>query len=402
MLGTKDSLEAKLKLTELRSKYSALKSKLKSPAYALQLNQYIPRLDSLSTSLKFLDQNGVGGKVKDAIAKTTALQDKFQQAEEIKKFIRERRQQIKAQLEKLGMVKQLKKINKQVYYYTAQVKEYKEILDDPKKIERKVLELLSKTKLFKNFMSKNSFLASFFPMSGGGAGAGTAQTGFAGLQTRTQVLSFIQAQSGATRPVFASALQRNIQSAQGTVDQLRNRLSSLGGNSEELDMPDFKPNNQKTKSFKDRLEIGTNFQSQSSSAFFPTTTDIGISVGYKLNDKSIIGIGGSGKIGWGRSIQQIRISGQGISLRSFIDLKIKKSFSASGGFEYNYQQSFSEIRSLYTTDVWRRSALLGITKTVSLKAKLFKQTKLQLLYDFLHKEKLPTTNAFKFRIGYVF
>ena len=111
MLAGKDSLIAKAKLSELKDKYSTLKDKLKNPAIVSKAKQYIPRLDSLSTSLKFLNESGIGGKVKDALAKTESLKDKFQQSEEIKKFIKERREQLKQQLEKLGMVKQLKKVN---------------------------------------------------------------------------------------------------------------------------------------------------------------------------------------------------------------------------------------------------------------------------------------------------
>lgn len=398
LLKSGDSAGAKLKLAEIREKYSSMKAKLKYPHQGLS-TLYMPKLDSLSTSLKFLEGLGGSAKVKEALASAGKLKDKLQQAEEIKQFIRERKNQLRNQLEKLGMVKQLKKINKQVYYYSAQVKEYKEMLNDPKKIEKKALELLSKTKIWKDFFKKNSFLASLFPSPGGGASG--AQTGFAGLQTRTQVVSFIQAQAGPNVPGFAANLQRNIQSAQGVVDQVRSRLSAFG-NSEELEMPGFKPNNQKTKSFKKRLEIGTNFQNQSSNFYFPTTTDLGFSLGYKINDNSVIGIGSSAKIGWGRDIRNIRVSGQGFSVRSFLDLKIKKSFYASGGFEYNYQQSFASVRELYNPDSWKRSALLGLTKIVSFKSKLFKKTKVQLLYDFLHKEQMPVTAPLKFRIGYVF
>jgi len=403
MLAGKDSLITKSKLTEVKSKYDELKNNLQNPAIISKATLYIPRLDSLTTSLKFLDENGVGGKVKDALYRTTALQSKFQQAEEIKLFIRERREQLKQQLEKIGLVKQLKSINKQVYYYAAQIKEYKEILNDPKKMEQKVLELLTKAKFFKEFMRKNSMLASLFPMPAGNLNGEVTQTGFAGLQTRTEILSFIQNQSGMNAPSFASVLQKNIQSAQGVVDQLRNKLNSLGLNSSgDLDMPGFKPNNQKTKSFKQRLELGTNLQTQKSNYFFPTTTDLGLSIGYKVNDKSIIGVGSSLKMGWGKNIQHIKITGEGLSLRSFMELKMKGSFYASGGFEYNYQQSFEAIRTQYHPVAWKKSALLGVSKIVSLKTVFFKKAKLQLLFDFLYRHELPQTNPVKFRLGYVF
>jgi hypothetical protein len=53
---------------------------------------------------------------------------------------------------------------------------------------------------------------------------------------------------------------------------------------------------------------------------------LGLSVGYKLNDKSIIGIGASYKIGWGSSWKNISITNQGVGLRSFIDWQLKGAF----------------------------------------------------------------------------
>ncbi len=56
-------------------------------------------------------------------------------------------------------------------------------------------------------------------------------------------------------------------------------------------MPDFKPNNQKIKSFLKRLEYTTDVQFSKTNSLLPNTANIGLGIGYKLNDKSIIGIG---------------------------------------------------------------------------------------------------------------
>lgn len=401
LLKGKDSLIAKSKLAEVKIKYASMKEAITKPAILEKAKQYIPKLDSLSTSLKFLHENSAGGKVKDALVKVSSLQGKLDKAEDIKAFIKERRELLKQQLEKLGMLKELKKINKQVYYYAAQIKEYKELLKDSKKLERKTLELLSKTKLFKDFMRKNGMLASFFPMPGGGLDSRTAQTGFAGLQTRSQLNTYL-VQTGMTTANPVSQLQGNIQDVQSTIGQLRNKVNQLTGGSNTLDMPDFKPNNQKTKSFLQRLEYGTSFQSQKADRFFPTTSDIGLSVGYKLNDKSIVGIAASYKVGWGRGFDQIRITHQGMGLRSFFDWKIKGSLWITGGYEQNYRTLFNSIEQLRNLSAWQQSGLLGISKNISLKTKILKQTKLQLLWDFLSYQQLPRTQPLVFRVGYSF
>jgi hypothetical protein len=400
MLKGRDSLQAKAELAAIKEKYRVPGEKIKNPVPASMVKQYIPKLDSLSTSLKFLDANGAGGKIKDALAKTQSMQDKFQQAEEIKQFISERRQQLKDQLEKLGLTRQLKKFNKEVYYYSAQVKEYKEVLNDSKKAERKALELLSKTKLFTDFMRRNSQLASLFRLPGDPDDpASTAN--LAGLQTRAQVNSLIQEQIAAGGPNAQAQFRQNLQEAQGKLNELKNKVSQLGGGGSNIEMPEgFKPNNQKTKSFFQRLEYGTNIQTQKATNFFPVTSDIGLSLGYKLNDKSIIGIGASYKMGWGRGWNHIAISHQGLGLRSFIDYKIKGSFWLSGGYEQNYKTSFRNFSQLRDYSGWTHSGLVGLSKVVSLKTKFFKKTKLQLMWDFLSYEQVPRTAPIVFRVEY--
>jgi hypothetical protein len=403
-----DSATANKMLVSTYARYKQLEEKLKSPG---KLRQYLPKLDTLATSLKFIEDNpqivSAIGNGKDKLSETSAkikgLETQFQRAEEIKDFLREREQFLKDQLNQFGLIKELKKLNKQVYYYGQQVNEYKEMLKDSKKAEAKALELLSKTKLFQDFMKKNSMLASFFPMPGGvNSGQAGQSAGFAALQTRAQINSFVQQASFGNKN-SAPQLQRNIQDAQGQVDQLRSKLQQLtGSGGGDLDMPDFKPNSQKTKSFLKRLEYGTTFQSQKSNNFFPATSDLGLSLGYKLNDKSVIGIGATYKIGLGTGWNNIKFSSEGAGLRSFLDYKLKGSLWITGGYEQNYRSRFNTIDQLKNLNEWQQSGLLGLSKTLSLKSKFFKKTKLQLLWDFLSYQQIPRTQPVLFRVGYNF
>jgi hypothetical protein len=106
----------------------------------------------------------------------------------------------------------------------------------------------------------------------------------------------------------------------------------------------------------------------------------------------------------GKDIRHIDVTGQGINFRSFIDIKIKNSFYASGGFEYNYQKPFYEIQRLYDISEWSKSGLVGISKIISLKTKVFKKTKIQLLWDFLNymDHRQQVSQPIKFRIQYNF
>jgi hypothetical protein len=401
MLKGEDSALAREKIKEIREKYEVLRQQSKKPAVAVVTNQYIPKLDSLATALKWLDKSGFAN-ITDALAKTKSLQQQFQQAENIRKFIRQRKEELRERLESLGMLKELKKINKNLYYFAAQVKEYKEILKDPKKIEKKVLEHLSKTKWFQEFFRKNSLLASLFRMPGD-PNDPSYLASLSGLQTRAQVNAIVQQQIQGGGPNAQQAFQQSIQAAQSQLNQLKTKIINAGGGSSEDIMPDgFKPNGQKTKSFLKRLEYGANLQSQKANGLFPVTSDIGLSLGYKLDDKSILGIGACYKLGWGHGWDHISLTSEGVGLRSYLDWKIKGSFWISGGFEMNYKTAFRDFDVLRDMNAWQKSGLLGVSKTLPVKSKFLKKTMVTVLWDFLSYGQVPKTEPIKFRIGYNF
>jgi hypothetical protein len=406
---------------QYRQMADAVKGKINA-ANAVR-GQYIPYLDSLKTSLSFLGENNtllsnskeLDQKIKGSLANVSQLQGKLQQTEAIKAFIQQRKQQIKEALSKYsrlpkGLTKNLAGFNKQAYYYGAQLNEFKEILKDSKKAEKKAIELISTTKAFKDFMRKNSQLASLFAIPGS-VDDPLNNASLAGLQTRAQVTNLIQTQIAAGGPNAQQQFRESLQQVQSELDKLKEKVLDIGGNTGNDELPDFKPNDQKTKSFFKRLEYGTNIQTQQANNFFPATTDIGLSAGYKLNDKSIIGIGASYKLGMGRGWNDIRFTHQGMGLRTFIDWKIKGSFYLSGGFEQNFRPSINgTIPPLPGTGAaatpvqegatWQQSGLIGMSKVISLKSKFFKKTKMQLLWDMLSYQQSPRTQAVVFRIGY--
>lgn len=398
-----DSIAANNIFSNTAEKYNQIQEKLKNPG---NLSRYIPKLDTLTTSLKFFDQHpewmgnikDAKQKIVDANDKLKELQSKVKCAEDIKIFLKERKQFLKEQLEKFGFAKELKKINKEVYYYSQQINEYREIFKDSKKAEKKVLELLSKTKLFQDFMKKNGMLASLFRMPGD-MNDPRFQASLSGLQTRTQVNSLIQNQVAAAGSNGRQAISQNIQQARSQLEQLKNKIGNVGGSSDD-DLPDFKPNGQKTKSFAQRLEYGMNLQTQKAQYYFPRTTDIGLSIGYKLNDKSVIGIGASYKLGFGSEWRNIHFSQQGAGLRSYMDWKLKGSIWVSGGMEMNYMKLFSSIDQLRDYDAWQKSGLIGISKKYQVSKKV--KGKMQLLWDFLSYEQLPRTQPIVFRFGFNF
>lgn len=408
-LASKDSLAARQLFGSAKEKYNSLQQQLKSPADQLNnsgVREYLPKLDSLQTTLKFLDKTGTGipGLPTDKLQQLSALSGKLksletqlQTAADIKRFVKERRQQLKEQLEKYGLGKELKRLNKEAYYYQQQLAEYKSLLNNPDKMVEKALTLVRDNPVFKDFMSRNSQLAQIFRLPGSYTDPSQA---LQGLQTRADVQQLLGSQlgtgAGGTNP--QQYLQQQVQQAQGELNKLKDKVNQFGGGSSDLEMPDFKPNNQKTKPFWKRLEYGFNIQSQKTNSLLPVTSDLALTVGYKLNDKATVGMGASYKLGWGKNISNIRFTSEGVGLRSYVDIKLKGSIWISGGYEYNYQQSFSKLEQLKDLDAWQKSGLIGLTK----KYKIGKKNgNLQLLWDFLSYSQVPRTQALKFRIGYM-
>jgi phage shock protein A len=375
------------------------KGEVVAAGYKAGYDQY---RDNLTTGIKYLagqkallDSNIIQ-HVSVTSAKMDALQDDVAQSEAVEKFIRERKKQlINESIRYIGKSKYLSKINKESYYYAETLKNYKAIFSDPKKAEKTAVELLNKIPAFKNFMRQNSMLASLFRQPGD-----ADVQSLAGLQTRAGINSLIAGRLAAGGPNAREMFSQNMQNAQAQLNALKEKISKAGASGDD-NLPDFKPNNQKTKTFFQRLAFGNNLQFARSNSLLPTTADIGLSMGYKLNDKSVIGLGGSYKMGMG-SIQHFSITHQGIGVRSFIEWKLKKQFFVSGGYELNHLAAFNKISQLKDINNWQRAGLIGISKKVPMKTKLVKNASVQLLFDVLCRDHVPVSQPVLFRMGYGF
>lgn len=398
-LARRDSVKAMQAMVNVAGKYDMLRHQISDPS-AIRKMPYSSYLDTLKTSLKFLNGKELPGNLAGALGSVSKLENQFKRAEVVKKFLKERKQQLKEQLRDLGLLKELKKINKKAYYYTTQVQEYKRVLSEPKKIEEKALSILRNLPAFKDFMIKNSELASMFRLPGSTGGSAIDAGSVAslqGLQTRAMVSQQIMQQLGGNSNRAQELLQQNLQAAQGQLAALKAQIPmSFGNGASDIEVPDFKPNSQKIKSFKQRLEYGANIQSKRSTRFLPASSELGLIVGYKLNDRSSIGIGGSYRLGWGKDIQHIKISHEGIGLRSYLEYKLKGGFWMTGGYERAYNSSFRRVEELRGFNKWQESGLIGIMK----KQQLGKvKNSAQLLWDFMSYRQVPKQQAVVFRIG---
>lgn len=353
-------------------------------------------LDTLQNSLKYLEANdqlldGSKDQLTKASQSVQDLQGTLMQAEQIKAYMRERRQQLQDQLAQYtGFSKGLQQMNKDAYYYGQQLNEYKAVLKDKKKAEEKAMTLLKTLPAYNDFLAKHGQLAGLFNLTG------SAPPDLSGLQTRSQVEQLLQQQLG-NDPVARQAVSQQMEQARSQFTALKNKFPDLDNAG---DLPNFIPHPLKTKSFFQRLEFGGNVQFQKSTQYYPTTTDIAGQAGYRFHKNGTIGLGVAYKLGMGTGWNNIQFNHQGIGFRSFIDWKLKGTFFINGGFEENYLHAFSRAGDLKTWRGWDDSALLGVSKKYKINTKL--KGNIMVLYDFLAAGHVPATSAIKLRMGYNF
>ena len=175
----KDSLLAKQLFTDLDGKINSLRVSQSTTKYD---NVYSGRLDSLTTALNFLKNSNLGENVnnetlKKSLEQFADLQEQLNQTEKIKEYLAQRQKLLNENFQKLGMVRQLKNYKKQIYYYSAQVKEYKALIESPSKLEAKLMQSIAKLPAFKEFFARNSQLGSLFALPDGNAAAMPALQG---------------------------------------------------------------------------------------------------------------------------------------------------------------------------------------------------------------------------------
>ena len=390
-----------LTFADVLKKYK--ETKAAADVYKAQYNEY---RDKLTNSIRYLDEQknkldkNIVQPVKGTKEKINRLNNQLDNTEAVEQFIKERKKQLIQQaVQIIGKSKYLQKINKEAYYYVEILKNYQEIFNDPKKAEELAVKILEKIPAFNEFFQKNSMYSSIF--AGGGNSVPTTNYAALGYQSNAMVARQIQ-QSGVGGPNSIQSLtQTNANTFNSPLQELKNRFPNLSGTE---DMPDFKPNAMKSKTFKQRLQFGTNFQFGKATNFLPGTADLGLQLAYKLNSKSNIGLGTNYKLGLGTGWDNIKISSEGIGFRSFLDWKLKANFFVNGGFEYNYYSSFKSLRDLpafnnSSVSLWKPSTLLGINKKYSV-GKM--KGNMMVLYDFLGKQRTPQTQSLIFRFGYNF
>jgi hypothetical protein len=381
--------------------------------------QYQPYTDTLQGAMTFLQQHPqllaapgsspgqiapeAQARIQGAASQLQAVQAKMQDAGAIQAYVQQRRQiigdYISAHTGTAGILgKQYAALKQAQFYYGQQIQAYRDMVNNPVALEQKAIALLSQTPAFQQFMSTHSQLSGLLHLPGNYASTQAVQ----GLQTKDQIAQQVQSKVSAGGAAGASTLQSSLASAQSQLDGFKDKVSKWGAGSRVGSAPDFQPQMGKAKTFLGRLQYGFNVQSTHNCYYYPDLLALGVSVGYKIGNGSIIGIGGSYNMGLGNGISHIAVTSNGVSARSFLTVMVKGTWSVSGNFEYNYSTPFTNYQQLKQLQDWSKSGLIGLQKTISAKGRLIKQTTLSVLWDFLSYSQRPPTQPFIFRVGYNF
>ena len=393
-------------ISEVEEKYSQLSRFIQEKSeYAGMVSSvnYVAELDRLKTTVGFLGSEGrtlisdgkdIQEKLNASLSKLTELQNLTKHAASVDAFLKEREQWLK-RIDRADVHSKIVKLSREMYYYREQLRTYREALKDPKLMQSRAYEVIRKVPAFQKYFSKYSELAMLFPQPDS---YGTPSA-LEGLQTREQMQQLLQSKMGSGNGFSSNqTMQQGLGIAQSQLHQLKDKVLQLGGSSSDVNMPDYRINPGRTKSFMERLEFGFNVQNTRAGSIFPVTTDFGASVGYKFSRNGIAGLGASYKVGWGKSIKEISITQEGVGLRGYIDWRIKGDIYISGGYEQNYFSQFDNLGQLSDFSSWRQSGLLGLSKRYSIGKKWKGDVK--LLWDFLSYRSVPQSQHFLFRFGY--
>lgn len=394
-----DSIKAK-EFRNLSKEYLALINQNTDFKSALNnTGMYIPYFDSIGIAAKFIQKyNNFNAKdsllkqsVNNLVKNIDAIQNKLKASKNINELFKQRSEYLEQFFKNSKFTKYLNKLNKERFYYSQAINEYKTIISEPGKAELFVLNKLKKVPGFNNFMEENSFLASLFPAKTGYNS--TTIPDIPGLQTRKMIEKIIPVQKIEQEGGGGKDLQT--QSLTILTDEFKTIKSKIKLFNNDAEMPSFKPNTMRSKSLLKKIEIGANFQFNRSNNFIPGSMNVALQVAYKFHQNGSFGFGTVYLLGI-NTREKISITGSGVGFRSFVDYKAKKSFFINGGFEYNYVP----LTTLNNTQInkWQKSALLGISKKYRINAKL--KGNVLVLYDFLHKQNFPQTQPFVFRFGY--
>ena len=276
--------------------------------------------------------------------------------------------------------KWLSKMEKERYYYTAQINEYRKPLRDPSNMDDKLMSALRGDPRFADF-------AATLPAK---------PQNPAKMQPRQMVQEMMQTQATAIDADPTKLIQDAKTRGNEILGNLSAQSTSFGNIDNAAQMPKFTPNPYKTKSFWQRVDVGFNLQFDNRTRFMPSTGVAGAQAAFNFNPKFSVGVLADYRFGMG-DIKNIRLSHAGADYGAFANYKILKMFGLQVGYERNWRVEM-EMNEIQYPATWSNSALAGLTWEYGV-GKKAKGT-VGVFYDFMYKKHTPESNAVLWRMGW--
>ncbi|MFL5741032.1 MAG: hypothetical protein ACJ75B_12495 [Flavisolibacter sp.] len=345
---------------------------------------YSGHVDSLLTLLAFFHHlKPTSAVIQKVLMQYTELAKQFSKAAQIRQTVWQRQELLQSYLAHSGVLRKLNKFTRQ---FLSCEQECRELVEHPAKMETELQQLAWKIPAVQKFFARNSLFTSLFPLPG----SSVQGKDFSSLQTRSSLDRMLNER-------FGKSANKSFPEGPTQIEGLiKGSMNKYLGEKEKPPQAGGVGLNQTTKSFFHRLKFGINLQPNQSANYFPTSAALGISAGYQLNEKFIVGTGASIQLGLGSGWSHVHLSKQSFSIRSFIDWKMKDALYHTGGYERNFPEL--EVRQKKSTG--GDTGFLGISKQYKINKRL--QGEIKLLWDFLSYHQTPISPPLLLRIGYGF
>lgn len=387
---------------DIDSGYSSLRQKIsRTSGTDNELRKfYSGYIDTIKTTLKFLLSKKPGSKEVESrstelLNELNGLQNSFTDLNTVQQFIDTRKAYLHSLLEQSKQLQSLKALDKQLSALRSEFDSWKDALNTPGKLERKVLRKLSESKYFSRYFSRYSAFASIFGVTAASENGIQQLIVNPGQQTRSLIAQEMERRLGSGININA-IIDQSSKAGPAKPDLPNIGSGEISGGDKDLPGAMSNAPQQGKKKFK-RIQYGFDLQSNRSTNLLPGSVDLGLLMSYRITEKFNLGTGLTYKAGLGKDIRKIVVTHEGMGARLFVEGKLKGSFWIVSNAELNYMSAFRDLSILGNFSRWQRSFLLGLKKTFKAKGMT---GNLSLLYDFLYKEHPERPQQLSFRIGY--
>ena len=294
-------------------------------------------------------------------------------------------------------------VEKNVFYGRQKIKALKDIVDEPSKVEEKAFEYLEGTEGFENAM--DGIGQSSRSMHGMPNNTSSSELEKMGFQTKQQVqnslkekfgsnLSGVSQKTGNQIKQFSDkgeAIAKKVKEGENNISDSKKIIKDV----KSTDRPSFNINPMRGRLFRQRIEKQYNWQTTRATIENPALLEASVLAGFKHTPSLTYGLGLATSVGLGSGWSKVKISFEGIGLRSYIHWQWQYGIGAYAGYERMFKcdalantkqtspESFSP--SVHNTGHYSESIVLGLTKQYNINTKY--NGAVQVLFDVWWKAK---------------